>query len=256
MQNASPFWNIERGGLILSIAGLFVTMYFAIIATRLANTANTLAQKSLELSQNDSLQDLQLRQLTRLLENSQLQLVKQDEMLKDIGGQLATANRHYALDARVANNFRTANLLGLRRALQKLDKLMLPQGASAMKAMDFKLRLALVEDVKNIVDGELQNTYLISQKDAFKRWSQMSSICYVTEKSILAPIEKVRIIDAKVLNGAKEININQARTLTIGEWHDTQNEDYSMFVDHLYKFYFFNINKILWVEGLNLYSKD
>ncbi|MDO8366912.1 MAG: hypothetical protein Q7T20_08960 [Saprospiraceae bacterium] len=194
MQNTSPFWNLERGGLILSIAGLFVTIYFAIIATRLANTANTLAQKSLELTQNDSLQDLQLRQLTHLYENSQLQLLKQDEMLKDIGGQLATANRHYALDARIAKNVRTANLLGLRRSLQKLHSLMPPQGEVAMKALDPKQRLALVEDVKNIVEGELQNAYLISRKDAFKMWSHMSSRCYITEMLILTPIEKIGII--------------------------------------------------------------
>lgn len=183
----------------IAIASLLLTLLFSLITWRLAVTANILAKngnnydrisnslafkanvlskKSLELTQNDSVQDLQLRQLKEMYETSQKQLFIQNELLEKISAQLLIANRHYSLAFDNSESVRLVNFYKFNKALDQIDtrlkSIYFGGGRSYEDAIGF------IDTIQSIVEGELENTYLTGNSDALKKWLLMAGKCTVT----------------------------------------------------------------------------
>lgn len=140
--------------------------------------------KSIQLSQNDSLQTEQLTELKNLFKSAQaqieiqkIQIDIQNEQLKGISDQLAITSRHYSIVQRSTESDRLINFVKLKKAVAKINLLLAFPLFEEVDYMDTHSKIALVNDIDEIVDGELRNPYLAENRITLDRWVDVTNKC-------------------------------------------------------------------------------
>ena len=163
-------------GLAIAIISLGFTFWFSAVTYRFGETANDLAKKSLELSQNDSTQAKQLEKLTALYENSEKLLIKVTNQNDLLIAQLNILNRHYRLDSKSAGNNEKANSNGLVAAIDEVNS-MGRHLEEEEGIWDYDLFAGFVNKIEEQLN---KNTYLISQRDWAAEWAKMRNVSMYT----------------------------------------------------------------------------
>lgn len=169
--DTSSIGTLDNWSNWVTIVGFFVTLWFSYITYDLAKTANSLASKSLELSQNDTVQAHQLDELKELYKNAQLQLDKINTQNDLLTAHLLTLNKHYHLDARTNKNLQLANFNKVKMSLEAIKSW---YGSLKEDGGD----VGFMQEIQGTLQQGIENPYITSKPDLLKKWKNMLNRSY------------------------------------------------------------------------------
>ncbi len=169
-----------------AIIGLILTAIFSYITYGLADTANDIAAKSLQLSESDTLQNLQLTKLSELavtqarLVNIQIdQLAEIREEVKLLRAQLETTTKHYNLASKSEAGTQKAGKIRILKAISDFDQLesIGSTDTASLKSLADYQRPWFLSDLKAMLLKNIGEPFLTTQSGLHRQWEEMVVKC-------------------------------------------------------------------------------